>query len=441
MSTSLFFGAIADDYTGAADLAGMLRKGGVRTVLLLGLPEAGLPPLDPAMEAVVVALKTRSIAPHEACRQARAAARGLLAAGVRQLQFKYCSTFDSTEEGNIGPVLEALLEETGAPMTVAVPALPVNGRTQYLGHLFVGDRPLHESHMREHPVTPMADSNLVRHLQRQMRGPVGLVRLPTVRAGSEAVRRELLRRREEGCAAVLVDAVCDDDLVSIAGAVAELPLVTGGSGLGQALPRVWRRGDPTAGREAAGELSSGEGGVLLLAGSCSAVTLGQLEALQRSGGEVLRMDVLRLLSGGSDEVERLTAALRAALAARGWAACASSAGPEARAATLEEAAGQGYDADAVRSRIESATAEIARRLVGEGAARALIVAGGETTGAAIEALRLQALTVDDELEPGVPVLHRLGDEPLSLVFKSGSFGSETFFLKALRRLGSGVGLG
>lgn len=438
MPEPLLLGAIADDYTGATDLASMLREQGVRTGLVLGLqPDDVVAQLRGRYDAVVVALKSRSNPAAEARQMSLRALGQLRGLGARQVYFKYCSTFDSTARGNIGPVTEALLDAVGAPFTVAVPALPVNGRTQYLGYLFVGERLLSESHMRHHPVTPMTEPSLVRHLAAQASRPVGLIAHPAVRAGAGAVRAEASRLRSEGVAVALVDAVSDQDLDVIAEAVADLPLVTGGSGLGMALPRAWERrglvslrpGDPL-------ELDASSAGVLVLAGSCSAATLEQLRVLQAEAGEGVRMDPLRLLDDGAAEVERLVAHVGRQVRERGWALVYSSAGPDEREALLVAAAARGVAGEGISARLEQATGEVARRAVAGCAVGRVVVAGGETTGAVTQALQLRALEIGEALDPGVPVALSIGERPVAVAFKSGNFGGPDFFVRALRRMGA-----
>ena len=440
----LLLGAIADDVTGAADLAGMLREGGARTALLLGLP-GEVPALE--ADAVVVALKTRSIPAAEARRQSLEALRLLQALGARQILFKYCSTFDSTSEGNIGPVAEALLDALGAAFTVAVPALPVNGRTQYAGHLFVHGTPISETHMRDHPANPMTDANLVRHLQAQMTQKAGLISFDVVRQGAGAIREAMRRLEETDVAVALVDVLSDEDLSAIAEAALNLTLVTGGSGIGGALADVWHRRGWL--EERVGEDDEqATGGVLVLAGSCSEATLRQLDLLRGAGLDGSKLDVRRLLEDEAAEVERLVEASAAALAEGGAALVYSSAPTDERARVLEEARRRGHDAERVRTRIEVALAAVAERLIREAdpasragqAVGAVVVAGGETTGAVAERLGLGVLRVGAALDPGVPVLHAPAHD-LGLVFKSGNFGGDDFFVRALRHFGAGAQLG
>ena len=417
MRDACLFAAIADDYTGGADLAGMLFEQGVRTVQVFGLQsEAFFRELKGRCQAVVLSLKSRSIPAADACRMSIQAYERLRILEPGQVQFKYCSTFDSTREGNIGPVTEELMERMGADFTVAVPALPVNGRTQYLGHLFVGSQLLSESHMRHHPVNPMTDSNLVRHLQAQMRRKAGLISLASVQSGPESIRRRIAALRQEGVAVALVDCISDADLEAIARAVADLPLVTGGSGLAMKLPAVWRE----QGRLKPAELSQTSlagppGSVLVLSGSCSAATLGQLEMARAAGYPFLRMDLAGLAGG---EIARL-------LESAGAAFVYSSAPVSERGQVSEPRA------------IEHAFGEIARRMVHDYGVRRLVVAGGETSGAVVNALAIPAVEIKAILDPGVPALGSLGQPPLALVLKSGNFGAPDFFAKAIRYLRRG----
>ncbi|MFN3297113.1 3-oxo-tetronate kinase, partial [Caldimonas sp.] len=220
-------GVIADDFTGATDVASMLVRAGMRTVQVIGVPDG--PP--PKADAVVVALKSRTIPAAQAVADSLAALRWLQAAGAKQFYFKYCSTFDSTPAGNIGPVTEALLEALGSDFTIACPAFPENGRTVFRGHLFVGDQLLSDSGMRHHPLTPMTDANLVKVLQAQSRGRVGLLRYDTVGQGVQAVRERLAQLRAEGVRLAVADAIDNDDLRTLAAACAGLPLITAGSGV------------------------------------------------------------------------------------------------------------------------------------------------------------------------------------------------------------------
>lgn len=435
MPNQLLFGAVADDYTGAADLASMLSGGGVRTALCLS-PDAAPTTAGRGYQAVVIALKTRSVPREEACRETLDAAATLRRVGARQIYFKYCSTFDSSSEGNIGPVASALMDAMDVPFTVAVPALPVNGRTQYFGYLFVDDVLLSESHMRHHPVHPMQDANLVRHLQSQTKKRVALIAHRSVRAGASSIRREAERLAEDGVGLALVDVLTEDDLIEIAEAFAGLPLLTGGSGLGWALAHVWKRRGLLLPPPSAGSSMSPGGGVLILSGSCSDATLRQISELQTAHGHGVEMNVSRLLTDPVRELDRLHETIRSAISDRGWALVYSSADAAKRAATVAAAREAGCTRDRLSGTVEAAHRELAARTVAEGGARHLVVAGGETAGAVAEALRLQGLEIEGVLDPGVPLMRPIGGGDLTVTFKSGNFGSPDFFSKALLKLGA-----
>lgn len=413
MAHQCLFAAIADDFTGGADLAGMLAASGVRTLQLFGADQrAEVLERARGYDAVVLCLKTRSVPAPEACRESLHALEFLRALPARQVQFKYCSTFDSTDRGNIGPVTDALMTALGVDFTIAVPALPVNRRTQYMGHLFVGSELLADSPMRHHPLNPMTDSNLVRFLQRQTRRRVGLVDLLQLRAG-----------RGLGCDAeiALVDAIEDTDLDLIAAACVDMPLVTGGSGLGMALPRVWRGKGWLEGIADHSTAACTPSGTLILAGSCSAATLHQLRLLEESGCPVLRLDLAALSRDAGAEVNR---AMTFALPYLGKhrAVCLRSSAPQ-NGRTVSAGAGEA---------IERAFAAIAARAVRKHAVRRLIVAGGETSGAVVQALGVTAAEVVTVIDPGVPAMRSLGEPALDLALKSGNFGAPDFFLKTLR---------
>lgn len=419
---AILLGCIADDFTGATDLCNTLVRQGFRTVQLIGVPLDDLP--TPEAEAVTVALKSRTCPPEEAVAQSLAALRWLRRAGAAQIFFKYCSTFDSTERGNIGPVADALLDALGADFTIACPAFPTTGRTVYQGHLFVGDRLLAETHMRHHPLTPMTDSDLVRVLGRQTRRGVGLVPLPVVRQGPGAIRERFAALRAQGRAYAVVDAVEDEDLLSIGAACADLPLVTGGSGVAMGLPANFRdRGAaPGAPAEALPEV---DGAGAVLAGSCSAATLEQV-AVMAERHPLLRLDPLALAEG-FDPAEAVAWAEERL--PRGPVLVAASAPPEAVAAAQAR-----LGRERAGSLVEEAMARIAQALVARGVRR-LVVAGGETSGAVVQALGVKGLRIGAEIDPGVPATVTLGREPpLALALKSGNFGAPDFFLKALERL-------
>lgn len=416
-------GCIADDLTGATDLAGILVRAGMRTVQAIGVPRG---PLGADVDAVVVALKSRTVPAPAAVEQSLAALAWLRAAGCGRFFFKYCSTFDSTDRGNIGPVAEALLEALGAPLAIACPAFPENGRAVFAGHLFVGDVLLSESGMRNHPLTPMTDPNLVRVLQRQARGKVGLVRQDRVAAGAEAIRARLDVLRREGVSLAIVDAISDADLLAIGDASWDLPLVTGGSGVAMGLPAAYRAHGLLGAAEDAATLPPSEGLGAIVSGSCSTATLGQVAAALRAGVPGFRVDPLRLADG-----ENVTSAALA------WATPLLPAGPVVVYATAEPEAVRAAQERLGRERagalVEAALAEVARGLVERGVGR-LVVAGGETSGAVVHALGVELLRIGPQIAPGVPWTASVGGRPISLALKSGNFGDPTFFLDAWRVL-------
>lgn len=411
---TLRLGCIADDLTGATDLALMLQNAGMRTIQSIGVPEGFA---AEGADAVVVALKSRTAPAGQAVAQSLAALGWLRAQGARQILFKYCSTFDSTDAGNIGPVADALLEALGAPFTVACPAFPANKRTVYQGHLFVGERLLSDSAMKDHPLTPMRDANLVRVLGRQTGRKVGLVALPTVRRGAAALREAFAELRASGHGYAIVDAVADEDLLALGLACADLPLLTGGSGIAMGLPANFgvRRG-------ADAELPAVGGYAAVLSGSCSAQSNAQVAHWARTR-PAFRIDPLRLAQGAD-----------LAAAALEWAAPRLAAGPVLVYATA--GAGEVREAQAsigaqrAGEIVERCLARVAAGLVEKGVRR-LVVAGGETSGAVVQALGVSALRIGPQIDPGVPWTQSVGAPRLALALKSGNFGAEDFFDKAL----------
>lgn len=414
MTTRLRLAVLADDYTGGADAASMLVRAGARVVQLFG-PDFSRAVLDNLpLDAVVAALKIRSVEPGAACAVLRRVFDTLKPLRPRQWQLKYCSTFDSTERGNIGPLCLELLNLAGESFTVAVPALPVNGRTQYKGHLFVHGVLLAESPMRDHPITPMRDSNLVRHLQRQTSRRVGLIPLETVRCGAAAVRGHIAELRKQGIEIALADAICDADLAVLARACRPLRVLTGGSGITAALPASWQGWKP-------GILPArptGAGKALLLAGSCSEATLRQVRQWQESGGVLISVDAQAAVSDAAGEAERLHKAIASVIGKGGVPLVASSSPPGART-------------PAASGPIERLFAAVAARATAELGVRRIAVAGGETSGAVIDAIGLRAALVGREISPGVPVLSSLDPPGFTLVPKSGNFGPPEFFRLAL----------
>jgi 3-dehydrotetronate 4-kinase len=427
---SVLLGAIADDFTGATDLCNTLVRRGMRTVQLIDVPAPAAEIGD--AEAVVVALKSRTIPAPEAMEKSLAALAWLRRAGARQILFKYCSTFDSTNEGNIGPVAEALMEALGTDFTLFCPAFPENGRTIYLGYLFVGDVLLSESGMRDHPLTPMRDPSLVRVLDRQTRGRVGLVPQYDVARGVGAIRDAFASLRQAGFRHAIVDAIEDSDLAAIGEAAADFPLITGGSGIALGLPENFRRQGLLGAGSGADVLPPIAGAAAVLSGSCSEATRAQL-AYIRERAPVFKVDPIAAAAGHNVAEEALDWAARR-LGDRPIVISAT-APPEEVVATQEVL---GRERAGVL--IESIFASISRGLVARGV-RQLVVAGGETAGAVVQALDVTGLRIGRQIDPGVPWTVSLpgsrGAPALALALKSGNFGAPDFFLRAFAVLSEG----
>jgi uncharacterized protein YgbK (DUF1537 family) len=418
---SLYLGAIADDYTGASDLASTLAGNGLRVVQTIGVPPDGID--LPEVDAVVIALKSRSMPADVAVRQSLAADAWLRSKGAAHVLFKICSTFDSSAQGNIGPVTDALAAPYLA-MPIVCPAFPRNRRTVYQGHLFVGSDRLDESPMKDHPVTPMRDSSLPRLMRAQSRRTVGTLSLAVIRAGDDVVRTELSRLRQAGCGSVIADAITDADLEVLGRVALDDALSTGASGMGLGLARAMVVGRGGLGPPEPARAPDDLRGSLVLAGSCSTATLEQLDLAEREW-PVLRLGAEELMAGTTN-VKAVVDWARRHLA-DGPAFVATSASPD-RVAALQAAHG----AQQVSALLEDTLAEIAAQLASEGLSR-LIVAGGETSGAVVDRLGIEAFLIGRELAPGVPMLHALGRRyaNLRLVLKSGNFGGPGFFTEAI----------
>ncbi|MDK1492668.1 four-carbon acid sugar kinase family protein [Sinorhizobium sp. 7-81] len=422
---TILLGTIADDYTGASDLANTLTKNGLTTVQTVGIPDPSL--ALPDVDAVVVSLKIRSVPADEAVVAAGQAEQWLRDHGAGHVLYKICSTFDSTDAGNIGPVTEALSTAAGGGVVLVTPAFPETGRTVYLGHLFVGTEPLNESPLKDHPLNPMHDANLVRVMARQSRGRIGLVDLATVSTGAPAVRARLDTLRAEGVTAAIADAIFERDLEILGEAALKTPVSTGASGLGLGLARaVVRSGRvPPKATAAADAIRPVGGHAAIIAGSCSKATLRQLAVAEQSM-PVLRLDPEKLLTAASDEIS----------AALAWAGERRDAGPVIIAASATPEAvsrlQSRYGREISGRAIEAATSAIAAELVARGVRR-LVVAGGETSGAAVDQLAIPAFLIGPEIAPGVPVLRTIGNPQgdMLLALKSGNFGGEDFFAAAL----------
>ena len=421
----MLLGVIADDLTGATDVALMLAREGMRVVQTVGVPEKGakLPDAD----AVVVSLKSRTNPPEEAIAWSLQACEALLAAGAKQILFKYCSTFDSTDKGNIGPVTDALMTRLGARYTVACPAFPANGRSVFQGHLFVGAMLLSDSPMKDHPLTPMRESNLVKVLAPQTKLPVGIVPFATVEKGAEAVRTAFEALAEKGPAIAVADAVTNEHLRILGAALADAPLLTGGSGIALGLPENFRKAGLLKSRTEAHAFHAPQGSTAILAGSCSAATRGQVQDAISKGVEAYAIDPVALAE------KRISAQ-----SILDWAKPKLGAKPILIYSTAEpeqvRAIQERFGRDEAGAMVEHCLGDIAKGLTASGVTR-LVVAGGETSGAVVGALGVSLLEIGPEIDPGVPWTLAADGKRIALALKSGNFGTPDFFTKSLAMLG------
>jgi uncharacterized protein YgbK (DUF1537 family) len=416
----MLLGVIADDMTGATDVALMLNRAGMRTVQVIGAPAANA--TLPEADAVVVALKSRTNPVSEAVAQSLAACEALLAAGARQILFQYCSTFDSTPHGNIGPVADALMRRLGAESAIICPAFPANGRSIYQGYLFVGPVPLHESSMKDHPLTPMRDSNLMRLMGAQTQAKVGHVGYTTVLEGARAVKARIAELVAQGMPYAVTDALTNHDLMVLGEAVDGQVLLTGGSGIAMGLPQNFRKAGLLPEREIAATLTAPQGRAGIISGSCSTATRGQIKAALDAGSPALKVDPMALAEGSQSAAE---------LAA--WALAQSTAQPFLLYSSddpAEVAAIQGkLGRDKAGEIVEHAFAQVAR-LLSQGGVTRLLVAGGETSGAVVQGLGIRTLEIGPEIDPGVPWTRVVDGPDMAIALKSGNFGAPDFFLKA-----------
>jgi 3-dehydrotetronate 4-kinase len=416
-------GCIADDFTGATDLANMLVRGGMRTVQTIGVPDT-----DAKIEAdaLVIALKSRTVPPKQAVQQSLDALDWLRAQGCRQFFFKYCSTFDSTKKGNIGPVADALLDALKGDFTIACPAFPENGRMVFRGNLFVNDVLLNESGMENHPLTPMTDPNLVRVLQNQTKSKVGLIRYDVIAKGADAIRARIDELKEDGVRLAIADALSDADLYALGKACRDLPLVTGGSGIALGLPQNFHSADLLVYSGDAADIPAIDGRSVVLAGSASKATNAQV-AEWRASKPSFRIDPMALSSGESV----IESAIAFALSHDETVLIYATSSPD-EVKAVQKALG----VEKARHLVEEALASIARILRDAGV-RKFVVAGGETSGAVVQALNVRSLRIGPQIDPGVPATHSIGiknEAPLGLALKSGNFGTVDFFAKALKAL-------
>ncbi len=417
VQAGLKLGCIADDFTGPTDLPNNLVRSFVRGVQTIGVPTG---PLNVPVDAVVVALKSRTIPAAEAVAQSLQALRWLQAQGAEQIYFKYCSTFDSTPEGNIGPVTEALMDALGTDFTIATPAFPDNGRTVFKGYLFAGHVLLNESGMQNHPLTPMTDPNLVRVMQAQTKRPVGLIEHTVVARGPQAIAERIAALRAQGVGVAIVDATSNEDLLRLGPALKGMPLVTAGSGVAIGLPANWG----LAPSNTASQLPRAQGLQAIVSGSCSQATNRQVAHFKAQGGPALALDPLAL----TGDTEALVAQVMA------WAQPLLGQGPVLVYSTAEPEAVKAIQARLgvaqAGALVEHALAAVARAFAQAGVQQ-LVVAGGETSGACVQALGITQLQIGPQIDPGVPWCHAQGSAgPLHVALKSGNFGTEDFFSKA-----------
>jgi uncharacterized protein YgbK (DUF1537 family) len=415
----MLLGCIADDFTGATDLANNLVRSGMRVAQTIGVPHDGV---AIAADAVVVALKSRTIDPGAAVEQSLAALNWLRARGAAQIYFKVCSTFDSTDRGNIGPVAEALMKALGTDFATVCPAFPENQRTVFKGHLFVGDVLLSESSMRKHPLTPMTDSNLVNVLQRQCTGKVGLIDHAVVSQGAEAIRARMAALRSSGARFAIVDAVSNADLMTMGRAFDGLPLIVAGSGVAIGLPQ----NHGISASAGAARLPAAKGFRAIVSGSCSAASNAQVADFLGRGGEGFAIDPMRIAAGEDIAGAALT-----------WASSRLATAPILFYATAPPSVVKSVQGSLGVERagelVEHTLSAIARGLVERGV-RQLVVAGGETSGACVQALDIAQMRIGPQIDPGVPwcfaAAPGAGKDGLHIALKSGNFGTVDFFTKA-----------
>jgi 3-dehydrotetronate 4-kinase len=422
---SPLLGCIADDFTGASDLASNLVEAGMRVVQCLGIPQSLNAIAD--ADAIVIALKTRSIDRNEAVQKSLEALSTLQSIGTTRFYFKYCSTFDSTDDGNIGPVAEALMQSLDIPQAILCPAFPENGRTLYCGHLFVGNDPLNESGMEHHPLTPMTDFNLIRVLSRQTQMQVGSIPYALVEKGAESINDALRILHDNGKRMILVDTLNNTHLKSIAMACADMPLITGSSGVAIGLPDAYRMRGLLSNRPTIPQMPTIRGRTAIIAGSCSLATQGQV-AHMRLRCPSRKIDVRKCVAEPESEVADLVDWAKENASERSILIAATSNVMEVVAVQSE------FGKELVARCVESVLAAIAQRLVAECGVRRLIVAGGETAGAVVSSLGVRTLRIGPRIAAGVPWTESLDGPSLAISLKSGNFGGVDFFQRAVEML-------
>jgi 3-dehydrotetronate 4-kinase len=422
--SNILIGCIADDFTGATDLANNFVRHGLKTILTIGVPPPGFDPLG--TQVIVIALKIRTIEPAIAVREALDALQGLQSLGAKQIYFKYCSTFDSTPQGNIGPITDALMAAMGTDFTVACPAFPGAGRTIYQGHLFVNQQLLSDSGMRHHPLTPMTNSNLVQVLQEQTPQKVGLVDYLVTRLGEQAISEQILKLKKEGVKIAILDCVDNLDLIAYGQALHHMPLVTAGSGIAIGLAQSLVK-QLKIGGEPASKLPSPAGHAAVISGSCSIATNQQVKHFLSLGLPVYEVNPIALAQGEVSLADIIS-----------WAKHHIGEKPILIYATATPDQVKKNQAalgtKEVSELIEQTLALTAKALV-ENGVRQLIVAGGETSGAVVQELGLTYMQIGQQISPGVPWTYAANDQnQFHLALKSGNFGEEDFFSQAFSLL-------
>lgn len=411
-------GVIADDFTGATDIASFLVQNGLPTIQYNGVPES----VDSlSARAIVISLKSRSCPPQQAIDQSLAALRWLQQQGCDRFYFKYCSTFDSTEQGNIGPVTDALLAELGESQTVISPSLPVNGRTVYQGYLFVADQLLSESGMRHHPVTPMTDSNLVRLMTRQAQGKAAVINASQLDKGADAVRDQLATLKTQGINYVVLDALHEQHLLTQGEALKEMRLVTGGSGLAIGIARAWATAQQNAAEAEWAGRPQGQRAVVI-SGSCSQMTNRQVNAYRQIAPS-FEVQVERCLEDAASYAGELCDWV-AANSQQSLAPLLYATADARQLQAIQQQYGAARSSEAVEQLFAAVTGELKAR-----GWQRFIVAGGETSGVVAQTLGVTAFHIGPMISPGVPWVRDI-HQPLSLALKSGNFGDEQFFARA-----------
>jgi 3-dehydrotetronate 4-kinase len=429
---NLTFASIADDDTGACDIAGMLASQGMRSIVVLDSASTEqVEQWTRDADALVFAIASRALPPSEAYRRTREAAELIRQLKPRCVGVKYCSTFDSTPQGNIGPSIDAAMDVFEQSFTVAVPAFPINGRTTYMGHHFVGDQLLSESPMRNHPLTPMNNSNLVSHLQSQTRRRVGLAAHPAVRGGAVSLSKELINLRKAGIEIAVIDSVCGTDMEVVSDVIAKMALITGSSGFATTLPSAWKR---------LGYWSEGQNrervtradtthGTLVVSGSCSDATRAQSAHFEKSGVRSFVLDGMELASGSFDRTKLVAEAV--ALLESGEDVFIRTTATQRNVNAVQQwAVANGSDAIAVGGKISKGLGVVAKEVLSKTSPQGLLVAGGETSGTICRMLGIKALRVGHNIVPGVPLCGSMTTPIMPVVLKSGNFGGEDFFIQA-----------